>query len=112
MCICVSGTERTFSGIVTEDISPLFFVKGSLGDTELLDLTKLVGQPALGILQYTSMPGCFFFFLQWILGIELRSLYLEGKGLLVEPPPAPNCGSFVFSRIVWVSHAWKATLAK
>lgn len=81
-------------------------MKGSLGGTELLDLAKLLVQPALGILLYTSMPGCLY---SGFWGLNSGPYIWKARTLLVELPPAPDCGSFVFSRIIWVSHAWKAS---
>lgn len=80
----------------------LVFVKGSLGGMELLDLAKLLVQPTPGILLYTSMPSCFY---SGFWGLNSGFYIWKARALLVEPPPAPDCGSFVFSRIVWVSHA-------
>lgn len=61
----------------------LVFVKGPLGGTELLDLAKLLVQPALGILLYTSMPSCFY---SGFWGLNSGFYIWKARALLVEPP--------------------------
>lgn len=75
MSMCVSGTERTFSGMLLGTSLPCFCERVSQGHG-----TPRFGQAACPARSgYSPVYLHAWLSLQWILGIELKSLHLEGK---------------------------------
>lgn len=84
-----SQCQVSFSGVLR-----LVFETGSLTESGACGLSK-VGQPvpaspALGLPVPHHSTWLIF---QWVLGIELRSLYLQNHDLPDGVVPAPNCAS-------------------